>query len=448
MKKTTKRLLCGVVSVLLLLTAAAAFPVSALDGIEPGVRFYTAFSDTLDGPVLSCTVQVKGMGLVRTQFISLAYDRSVLTLIDSDIYSADGALSEMPAPLFAPILTLENDWDHELLPVYAAASGDGKTGYLFLYPTRDDPFDAAAYRNVLTLEFALRGVLPETLEPDEMYEPDETENYAEYIPADSLRLLTADEQKAFGQSVRLALCDAENVYTLGASAGGDTLSEVTFSGALVSSEPHEEQPSEEQPSEEQPSGEQTQWINPFTDVPADAPYLDAIAYVNREGLFIGTSDTTFDPDGDMTRATFATVLCRLAGEEETAKAEAEGKHSAFSDVKDGAWYLPYVLWAEKTGLFLGDGDGNFMPEQKITHEQMYLLLQRFAEEHGFEIRAYEDVSLASVADEAQIHDWALSGVRFAFANGLLIADSENTIRPREDAKRWELSAALYEFSLY
>ena len=51
---------------------------------------------------------------------------------------------------------------------------------------------------------------------------------------------------------------------------------------------------------------------PFTDVSGSAWYAGAVAFVNAQGLFNGTSSTTFSPSSSMTRAMFITVLGRFA----------------------------------------------------------------------------------------------------------------------------------------
>ena len=50
----------------------------------------------------------------------------------------------------------------------------------------------------------------------------------------------------------------------------------------------------------------------FSDVDAGSWYADAVAYVRDNGLMSGTSDTTFEPDGTMTRAMLVTTLYRAA----------------------------------------------------------------------------------------------------------------------------------------
>lgn len=52
---------------------------------------------------------------------------------------------------------------------------------------------------------------------------------------------------------------------------------------------------------------------PFTDVKTSSWSADSIAYVYSNGLFTGTTSTSFSPQSRMTRGQFVTVLGRLAG---------------------------------------------------------------------------------------------------------------------------------------
>ena len=48
---------------------------------------------------------------------------------------------------------------------------------------------------------------------------------------------------------------------------------------------------------------------PFTDVNTGDWFYDYVAYVYANGLMDGTSATTFEPNGTMTRAMLVTILC-------------------------------------------------------------------------------------------------------------------------------------------
>lgn len=61
----------------------------------------------------------------------------------------------------------------------------------------------------------------------------------------------------------------------------------------------------------------------FSDVPADAWYADAAAYVSENGLMGGTGAATFSPNAVMTRGMLVTVLCRAAGSPALAEGDLE-----------------------------------------------------------------------------------------------------------------------------
>ena len=55
-------------------------------------------------------------------------------------------------------------------------------------------------------------------------------------------------------------------------------------------------------------------VNPFTDVKADAYYADAVLWAVKEDVTKGTTDTTFDPNADCTRAQIVTFIWRALAE--------------------------------------------------------------------------------------------------------------------------------------
>ena len=54
--------------------------------------------------------------------------------------------------------------------------------------------------------------------------------------------------------------------------------------------------------------------NPFTDVADDAYYADAVLWAVENGITTGTTDTTFSPNDDCTRAQIVTFLWRALAE--------------------------------------------------------------------------------------------------------------------------------------
>ena len=109
---------------------------------------------------------------------------------------------------------------------------------------------------------------------------------------------------------------------------------------------------------------------PFTDVAADAYYAKAVLWAVENGITTGTSDTTFDPDGVVTRAEAVTFLWRSAG-----NPAAEGK--LFADVESTKYYAEAVRWAVANGVTKGVSDTSFAPGSACTRAQIAAMLRRF-----------------------------------------------------------------------
>lgn len=185
------------------------------------------------------------------------------------------------------------------------------------------------------------------------------------------------------------------------------------------------------------------WNNPFTDVTTNAQYYEAVAFVCNKGLFNGMTATKFEPYTTMTRAMFVTVLGRLAGINEMLYSG-----TSFTDVSKNdaqiAWAAPYIEWAVQKGITNGTGNGKFSPNEPITHQQMYLFMQRYADKIANVDTSTTGVNLSGIRDAAQIADWAEDGVKFASKYGILIT-SDSKLTPTENALRCELAMLLHGF---
>ena len=102
---------------------------------------------------------------------------------------------------------------------------------------------------------------------------------------------------------------------------------------------------------------------PFSDVKADSWYYTYVADVYEAGIMKGKTETSFDPEGVVTRAEFVTAMARLAEADVTGL---ESEIASFPDADVKAWYAPYMGWGVKAGLVKGQGDGKLAPSAKLT----------------------------------------------------------------------------------
>lgn len=109
---------------------------------------------------------------------------------------------------------------------------------------------------------------------------------------------------------------------------------------------------------------------PFSDVPADSYYYDAVLWGVENGLVKGTGATQFSPQMHCSRAQIVTFLWRVMD------ALQAGSHNPFTDVKDDAYYYDAVLWAVKDGVTKGTTDTTFSPKADCTRAQVVVFLWR------------------------------------------------------------------------
>lgn len=174
--------------------------------------------------------------------------------------------------------------------------------------------------------------------------------------------------------------------------------------------------------------------NPFADVKSGSWYEAAVLYARANGFFDGTSATTFEPEGSMTRAMFVTVLGRMAGVEAADYAGA----TDFIDVAEGTWYAPFVKWAARYGITTGTGNGKFSPDGRITREEMAVFFVRYFE--TFDAMPKADTTVTTKpADLDEVSSWAQDAAGKLWALGLLNGDGVN-FAPKDKATRAQTAA--------
>ncbi len=121
--------------------------------------------------------------------------------------------------------------------------------------------------------------------------------------------------------------------------------------------------------------------NPFTDVPADTWYTDAVIWASENGITAGTSETTFSPTNSLTREQLATFFYRFADFENPDPIEITGDLSGFSDADQVASYATDAMkWAIGEGLISGTTETTLSPKATATRAQLATILMRHTAE--------------------------------------------------------------------
>ena len=113
--------------------------------------------------------------------------------------------------------------------------------------------------------------------------------------------------------------------------------------------------------------------NPYSDVSEDDWYNNAVSTLTNAGIIDGYEDGTFKPNGNITRAEFATIAVRFF------EATYEGEN-LFPDI-DGHWAQDYINEAANAGIVDGYEDGTFRPQQYITRAEAVTMVNRTIERH-------------------------------------------------------------------
>ena len=179
------------------------------------------------------------------------------------------------------------------------------------------------------------------------------------------------------------------------------------------------------------------YANPFEDVPASAWYASAVDFVAGRGLFAGVSQNDFAPDLPLSRGMLAAILFRLED------AERQTAQSRFPDVADGTWYTQGVIWAAENGIAGGYRDGRFGPNDRITREQLAVMLFRYAQLLNTSTGGRD--SLIQFSDSASVSPWAQEAVAWAVDSGIISGLPDGRLAPTGTATRAEAAAMLQSF---
>ena len=172
----------------------------------------------------------------------------------------------------------------------------------------------------------------------------------------------------------------------------------------------------------------------FVDVEDTDWFHDAVYHCTDKGYFNGVDDTHFSPNGTMTRAMFAAVLYRIAGEPEVLG------ENPFSDVEEGTWYADAVIWAAGKDIIEGYGDGTFGTNDAVTREQMVTLFWRYQGKP-----AEEGTGLSDFTDTDKISEWARESFAWAVTAGIITGKDNGILDPKGTSTRAEIAQIVMNY---
>lgn len=163
--------------------------------------------------------------------------------------------------------------------------------------------------------------------------------------------------------------------------------------------------------------------------------VDAVYYLNKEGIINGYADKTFKPLNLVTRAEFIKMIVSAFF------IDKEGKDGYFKDVTGDEWYADYVNIAYGAGIISGDENGCFNPNNPITRQDMAVIIYNA----GVKFNLFETVSEGEkFSDDSEIADYAKKAVYVLRNSSVINGVGDGEFAPKINANRASASKIIYE----
>jgi hypothetical protein len=159
---------------------------------------------------------------------------------------------------------------------------------------------------------------------------------------------------------------------------------------------------------------------------------DQINYLATRGILHGVGENIFEPAREATRAEFAAMLVKALNLKPGAAQE-----TVFDDIDAGSWYAPYVHAAVKAGIVRGITEKTFKPMDKITREQMAVMVGRAVGETGTK-------GDLEYRDAGEISSWARDWVNLVSTRGLLEGFPDGSFQPKGLLSRAQSTVVIYK----
>ncbi|MEW9124043.1 MAG: 5'-nucleotidase C-terminal domain-containing protein [Thermotaleaceae bacterium] len=154
-------------------------------------------------------------------------------------------------------------------------------------------------------------------------------------------------------------------------------------------------------------------------------YIEALVQKERIN---GYPDQTFKPNNNITRAEFAAVIVKafdLKVQEGT----------VFKDTQNH-WAKQIIATASAYGIVSGYADGTFKPDEKITREQMAVMIVKAA-------KMNKEQNHEVFTDSNRISNWAKEGMDTIVNKGIIKGYPDKSIRPQGNATRAEAVTVIW-----
>ena len=173
---------------------------------------------------------------------------------------------------------------------------------------------------------------------------------------------------------------------------------------------------------------------PFDDVKENDWFHGAVQFVYDNGIMKGVDDGVFSPNGNLTRAEFVTILCRMSN-------GVEKVTDTFTDVPAGEWYAGYIGWGADTGVVNGYEDHTFKPNAPMSRQEMAAAMVRYIDYRGINLPRETGAPYVFTDDES-IDEWAEDYIDVLRISGIVAGDQDVNYKPQNNISRAEAATII------
>lgn len=166
----------------------------------------------------------------------------------------------------------------------------------------------------------------------------------------------------------------------------------------------------------------------FADVLASHWAYDEIVWAKNNGYVEGKTLADFEPESSLTRAEFATMICRVLGynSEETSK--------IFNDTINH-WANKSITALAKAGILNGYVDGSFKPDAPITREEVAKVMYYLSKNENLQ----SAIEFSDVSENRWSYQYICQMSALKIVNGY----ENGEFRPENSIKLAEIATILY-----
>ena len=187
-------------------------------------------------------------------------------------------------------------------------------------------------------------------------------------------------------------------------------------------------------------GKANKSLNTFSDLVDNSEYTEAAEFVTQSGIMSGVSETQFAPELAATRAMAVTVLWRLEG------CPVVNYEISFEDVEVESWYCEAIRWAVSAGIVNGYSGDLFAPHDRITREQLAVVMWRYAKSENADVSIGESTNILSYEDVFSVSDYAVPAFQWTCGSGIMSGNTISTLAPDEQVSRIYFASVLHKYS--